>query len=78
MDALKGLLNSRKFMAIIVGVICTIGVQKGWFGEVSPEQQAKFVEVIVWLAGAFIVGTAVEDGAKKLGGGEVAKPKKPK
>jgi len=64
-EMLFGLLRSRKFRAIIVGFIVTLGAQKGWFGQLDEAALAKLTEVTIWAIGLFVGATALEDAAAK-------------
>lgn len=62
MDKLTALLQSRKFWASIVGLLAVFGV-----GLTADVDGGKLVEAIMVIVGAFIGGTALEDGLSNRG-----------
>ncbi len=63
MSVIKSLLRSRKFVAALTALAGSVAVVLGFEEAVAT----KLVTVIVSLAGLFILGTAAEDVAQKMG-----------
>lgn len=76
MDAVKGLLNSRKGQAALVAILTMVGVAwLGWEQDAAREQAAKIAVAITGLGSVLMVAIAAEDGAKKLFGQSEHPPK---
>lgn len=61
------LLKSRKFTAIIVGVVATLGVK---YLKLDPETAQQVGELILYGILAYIGGTAIEDAGHKFANGK--------
>ena len=66
MSVIKSLLRSRKFVSALTALVGSVAVVLGFEEDVA----AKLITVIVSLAGLFILGTAAEDVAEKMGSGQ--------
>lgn len=61
-NKLFALLKSRKFWAAALGVIGVILVESG---GMDPALAGQVIEAIMAIIGAYIVGTALEDGLSR-------------
>ena len=59
LEVLRGLLGSKKFVAMIVGLIATLVAKIGW--DVPEETIAKVVALIA----SYIIGQGVADAGKE-------------